>query len=336
MFQQNQLEDVRTNITVWLTPMAIQVNKLKKLNHVLDEEYQITHILASLPREYSSVVEQVKIDRRTSSALITMDEVKKRLKERYLQIKREHGWSEDEMALNVKSGNNQNKNIKKGSKGKYFKGRCNHCGNFGHKKADCWDLKNKKEKHQENKKKVQRDKSKVRYFKSGKLGHYANESKNDKESSGDGNNETFAMTCFEEAEDDKNENGDVENKFESKSSEDDERKVGPGTPRNTEEPQGTPPTQSHVFTTQVRNEWAMSTIEDNSATPRVPSSVLAWMESSTYGEYEKSRNMINELLACEKSMLKDRCNNAPHTGENVVRAQPNVSHEEDEVQNSNF
>ena len=43
MFQQNQLDDVRTNITVWLTSLAIQVNKLKKLNHVLDEEYQITH-----------------------------------------------------------------------------------------------------------------------------------------------------------------------------------------------------------------------------------------------------------------------------------------------------
>ena len=40
MFQQNQLDDVRTNITVWLTSLAIQVNKLKKLNHVLDEEYQ--------------------------------------------------------------------------------------------------------------------------------------------------------------------------------------------------------------------------------------------------------------------------------------------------------
>ena len=37
MFQQNQLDDVRTNITVWLTSLAIQVNKLKKLNHVLDE-----------------------------------------------------------------------------------------------------------------------------------------------------------------------------------------------------------------------------------------------------------------------------------------------------------
>ena len=336
MFQQNQLEDVRTNITVWLTSLAMQVNKLKKLHHVLDEEYQITHILASLPREYSSVVEQVKIDRRTSSALITMDEVKKRLKERYLQLKKEHGWSEDEMALSMKSGNNQNKNIKKKSKGKYFKGRCNHCGKFGHKKADCWDLKNKKEKHQENEKKVQNDKSKVRCFKCGKMGHYANECRSDKESSGDGNNETFAMTCFEDEEDDKNENGDDENKFESKNSEEDERKAGPGTPRNTKEPQRTPPTQSYVSTTQVTNEWAMSTIENNSANPRDLSSVRAWMESSKYGEYEKSRNMINIPLAREKSTLKDGCNDAQRTGENVARAQPNLSHEEDEIQNSNF
>ena len=249
-----------------------------------------------------------------------MDEVKKRLKERYLQLKREHGWSEDEMALNVKSGNNQNKNIKKGSKGKYFKGRCNHCGKFGHKKADYWDQKNKKEKHQENEKKVQKDKSKVRCFKCGKLGHYANECKNDKESSGDGNNETFAMTCYEDAEDDKYENGDGETKLESKNSEDDERKVGPGTPRNTEEPQGTPLTQLYVSTTQVTNEWVISTIEDNSATPRDLSSVRAWMELSKYGEYEKSRNMIN----------------VPCTVENVAHAQPSVSHEEDEIQNSNF
>ena len=46
--------------------------------------------------------------------------------------------------------------------------------------------------------------------------------------------------------------------------------------------------------------------------------------------------MINIPLAHEKSTLKDRCNDAPHTGENVARAQPNVSHEEDETQNSNF
>ena len=119
MFQQNQLEDVRTNITVWLTSMAIQVNKLKKLNHVLDEEYQITHILECLPREYSSVVEQVKIDRRTCSTLVTMDEIKNRLKERYLQLKRKHCWTEDVMAWNLKSSSNQSKNIKKRNKRKY-------------------------------------------------------------------------------------------------------------------------------------------------------------------------------------------------------------------------
>ena len=165
----------------------------------------------------------------------------------------------------------------------YFKGRCNHCGKFGQKKADCWDLKHKKEKHQENEKKVQDDESKVRCFMCGKLGQYANECKNDKESSGDGNNETFAMTCYEDAEDDKNKNGDGEDKLESKCPEANARKVGPGTPRNTEEPHGTPPMKSYVFTTQVTNEWVMSTIEDNSATPRDPSSVRAWLESSKYG-----------------------------------------------------
>ena len=144
------------------------------------------------------------------------------------------------------------------------------------------------------------------------------------------------MTCYEDTEDDKNENGDGENKIESKHPDDDERKVGPGSPRNTGEPQGTQPTQSYVFTTQVTNEWAMSTIEDNSATPREPSSVRAWMESSKYGEYEKSRNMINIPLAREKSTLEHRSNNVPRTVENVAHAQPSVSHEEDEIRNSNF
>ena len=61
------------------------------------------------------------------------------------------------------------------------------------------------------------------------------------------------------------------------------------------------------------------------------------MESSKYGEYEKSAKKFNVMLAREKSTLKDGCNNdAQRTGENVARAQPNLSHEEDEIQNSNF
>ena len=215
---------MRTNITVWLTSLAIQVNKLKTLNHVLDEEYQITHILASLLREYSSVVDQVKIDRRTGSTLITMDEIKKRLKECYLQVKREHSWSEDDMALTMMSSSNQSRNVKKGNKGRFFKGRCNHCGKYGHKKSDCWDLKNKREKSQESERKVQKDKSNVTCIKCKKQGHYANECRNEKDSSWDEKHDTFAMTCYENSEEEKYENGEGQNKQESKNPDDDEQK----------------------------------------------------------------------------------------------------------------
>ena len=60
------------------------------------------------------------------------------------------------------------------------------------------------------------------------------------------------------------------------------------------------------------------------------------MESSTYGEDEKSQNMINVPLAREKSTLEHRSNNVPCTVENVACAQPSVSHEEDKTRNSNF
>ena len=91
------------------------------------------------------------------------------------------------------------------------------------------------------------------------------------------------MMCYENSEEEKYENGDDENKQESKNPEDDDRKVDPGTARNTEEPQGTPLMQlyiSNIFTTGITNERSMSMIEDNSATLRIPSSVHPWLESS--------------------------------------------------------
>ena len=151
--------------------------------------------------------------------------------------------------------------------------------------------------------------------------------------------DTFAMTCYENSEEEKYENGEDENKKESKNPDDDERKVDPRTARKTEEPQGIPLTQlyiSNVFTTGIMSEWAMSTIEDNLATARVMSSVQAWIESTKHGQEEKSRNMINVQLTCEKSMIEHRSSNISHPGENVACAQPSVSHEEEEIQNSIF
>ena len=54
------------------------------------------------------------------------------------------------------------------------------------------------------------------------------------------------MMCYEDTEEDKNGNGDDENKQESKNPEAYERKVGPGAARNTEEPQGSTLTQLYV------------------------------------------------------------------------------------------
>ena len=99
------------------------------------------------------------------------------------------------------------------------------------------------------------------------------------------------MMCYENSEEEKNENGEEENKQESKIPDDDERKVDPGTATNTEEPQGTQLMQSYisnVFLTGIVSEWAMSTIEDDLAAPRVTISVLAWIESSTHEQEEES------------------------------------------------
>ena len=66
----------------------------------------MTHILASLPQEYSSVVDHAKIDWRTKT--IMLPELTKRLKEKYMKLQKEKGRGEDEMALSVSQSNVKN------------------------------------------------------------------------------------------------------------------------------------------------------------------------------------------------------------------------------------
>ena len=83
-FQNNKLLNAKVNITEWLVPLATQVMKLNKLKHPIDDDCLMTHILASLPQAYISVVDHAKIDWRTNTLLLT--ELKKRLKEKYMQL----------------------------------------------------------------------------------------------------------------------------------------------------------------------------------------------------------------------------------------------------------
>ena len=65
--QQDLLEDVKVNVTEWITSLIRERVTLQELNHTIDDEYVITHILTGLPKEYAIVVYQGKIDRRSSS-----------------------------------------------------------------------------------------------------------------------------------------------------------------------------------------------------------------------------------------------------------------------------
>ena len=62
---------------------------MEQVNHQIDDDYLMTHILASLPQEYSTVVDHAKIDWRSKA--LTLIELKKRLKEKYMQLQKENG-----------------------------------------------------------------------------------------------------------------------------------------------------------------------------------------------------------------------------------------------------
>ena len=136
-FQNNKLLNVKVNISEWLTPLATQVIKLNKLKHPINDDYLMMHILASLPQEYSSVVDHDETDWRSKTLMLT--ELKKRLKEKYMQLQKEKRWGEGKMALSVRQSHMKNQS--KGSspqKPSTFKGRCSHCGKWAHKKCREW------------------------------------------------------------------------------------------------------------------------------------------------------------------------------------------------------
>ena len=87
-----------------------QVGRFLELNHTIDDEYFITHILAGLPKEYTSIVDQAKMDRRTSS--LSLGELRKRLNEKYTQLMITNEWTYEEMSLKVQV--NQKKPKKSG------------------------------------------------------------------------------------------------------------------------------------------------------------------------------------------------------------------------------
>ena len=142
------------------------------------------HILASLPQEYSTVEDTAKNDWRNEA--LTLIELNERLKEKYMQLRKGNGWTKDEMAL--AETQNSDKKQNKGSshrKPTRFKGRCDHCGKYGHNKVDCreWlkltkeeQVKADKEQQEISEEKTNKNKDHSKCFNCNKAGHYDSES----------------------------------------------------------------------------------------------------------------------------------------------------------------
>ena len=101
-FQNSKLLNAKGNITEWSASLSTQVVKLNKLSHQIDGNFFMTYILASLPQEYSTVVDHAKIDWRNKT--LKLIEPKKRLKEKYIQLKKENGWAAEAVILVVSMG----------------------------------------------------------------------------------------------------------------------------------------------------------------------------------------------------------------------------------------
>jgi gag-polypeptide of LTR copia-type len=107
----------------WISDLERLRSKLKLLKSEISEEDLMVHIINYVGHQYSNIADHMEtdLDKRT----LTLDDVKSRLRAKYNRLKnrQEHTKSHDESALTAYA--------------KQYKGRCNKCGNWGHKGADC-------------------------------------------------------------------------------------------------------------------------------------------------------------------------------------------------------
>ena len=121
---------------VWISDLERVRQRLKLLKIEISEEDMVIHVLNNLPREYENLVELCEVQ--INAGTLKLADLKAQLISKYRRISKNDSAKHD-TALNVKQKNK-----------KAFKGRCNGCGKYGHKKADCWELEDNQDKRPSN------------------------------------------------------------------------------------------------------------------------------------------------------------------------------------------
>ena len=149
----------------------------------MDNETFITHLLNSLPQsEYKRAILVIKDKLRKGN--VEIPEIEQILEDKYQAMKHVKGWDEKEDDYALFASQSNKKKPKKA-----FKGHGGYCGEFGHKAAECLNMKSNqnkgsKGKSEHNKKqstkgdqkgKGNKDVSEIKCFNCGEYGHYAHD-----------------------------------------------------------------------------------------------------------------------------------------------------------------
>jgi hypothetical protein len=130
-FQNSQLTSASLDPDIWITELELLRKRLKALKVTIDDEDFVMQIINNLPMEYDSLVEAIEEDmNKELTDQITVKRVRERLRARFRR-----------MAMRNDDGNSPNikHEVALTTAPKKFKGRCQLCGKFGHKKVDCQD-----------------------------------------------------------------------------------------------------------------------------------------------------------------------------------------------------
>ena len=94
-FLNYKLENIRQRPMGWITFMEKKRAELMNTGHIMDDETFITHLLNSLPQfEYEGAILVIKDKLRKET--VEFPEIKQVLEDKYLAMKQEKGWEEEE------------------------------------------------------------------------------------------------------------------------------------------------------------------------------------------------------------------------------------------------